>query len=155
MNGNRRRARNGIRVNSQCFFVLIAALVLVYLHLLGDIEVPNRDDSAVILPSAIRTDVRSSSRRPTTYTKPPLEEYIQGWNITKPVNWLMNFAIVGAVSGRKRIVLPIHIHIASTIVSHSYQIHHIHVLAQNRYFNTHALSQKPHRIGIYLQRRTL
>jgi hypothetical protein len=31
----------------------------------------------------------------TMYRKPPLENYIQGWNITGNVSWLLDFAIVG------------------------------------------------------------
>lgn len=29
------------------------------------------------------------------FDKPPLQRYIQGWNITRNVNWLLHFAIVG------------------------------------------------------------
>lgn len=119
MNGNRRRERNRLKQNSQCFFLLIATFFLVYLHLLGDLEVPGQDDSALILPLTAKPHVQSISRRPTTFTKPPLEEYVQEWNITKPVNWLMNFAIVGAVSSRQRIFLTKHRQIESMIVSYS------------------------------------
>jgi hypothetical protein len=31
----------------------------------------------------------------TTYVKPKLSDYIQGWNITGNVNWLLDFAVVG------------------------------------------------------------
>lgn len=116
MNGNRRRERHRLKLNSQCFFLLIATFFLVYLHLLGDLEVPGRDDSALIFPLTAKPHVQSISRRPTTFTKPPLEEYVQEWNITKPVNWLMNFAIVGAVSSRQRICLTKHRQIESMIV---------------------------------------
>lgn len=94
MNGRNKKRRRGIKVNSQCLFLLLATLALIYVHLLGDLDIPDRDSSSVdSVPSAIQ--VHEGSGKTKGYAKPPLEEYIQGWNITKNVNWLLDFSIVG------------------------------------------------------------
>lgn len=96
MNITQKKKKSSIKVNSQCFFLLIAIFVLFYVHLLADLELPGGDDSELILPPPTRAGVASNGHKPTTYVKPPLEEYIQEWNITKDVNWLLDFSIVGA-----------------------------------------------------------
>ena len=95
MNGTKKKKRGGIKITSQRFFLLLATLALFYVHLLGDLELPDPDHEVTInLPSGSKPGV-GSGRVPKPYTKPRIEEYIQGWNITKNVNWLMDFAIVG------------------------------------------------------------
>jgi len=93
MNGKSKKRRGGIKFNSQCCFLLLAIFVLIYVHLLGRIDIPDRDGSVESLPSVITT--AAGSRKSMSNTKPNLEDYIQGWNITKNVNWLLDFSIVG------------------------------------------------------------
>lgn len=82
-------------MNSQCLFLLLAILALIYAHLLGNINtnIPDREGSVGGHPSVVATS--EDSGKPTTHAKPRLEDYIQGWNITKDVNWLLDFSIVG------------------------------------------------------------
>jgi len=93
MNRKNNKGRGGVKITSQCFFLLLAILALIYASLLGRIGIPEPDGSVGNLPSTITTT--SSDGTPTAYTRPRLEEYIQGWNITKNVNWLLDFSIVG------------------------------------------------------------
>ena len=77
----RRRREGGIKTSSQCFFFMLGTLALIYVSLLVQVDVPKPDENNKwINPSD---------------TKPRLEEYIQGWNVTKNVNWLLDFSIVG------------------------------------------------------------
>lgn len=76
MSGKKKKGKGGVKVTSQCFFLLLSVLALIYVHLLGDINIRDRDP-------------------PRDYAKPDLKRFIQGWNITKNVNWLLHFSIVG------------------------------------------------------------
>ena len=109
MIGKKKKKRGGIKVTSQRFFLLLATLALVYIHLLGDLDIPERDHPALVRPS-ITPAVDG-------YRKPRLEEYIQGWNITKNVNWLLDFSIVGfPKTGTSTIMLYLKNHTESVFI---------------------------------------
>lgn len=93
MNGKTKKGSGGIKVTSQCVFLLIALLSLIYVHLLGSIDSIDRERSTGSHQSIIATNSRSTNQ--LKYKKPPLNDYIQGWNITKNVNWLLDFSIIG------------------------------------------------------------
>jgi len=93
MNRKNKKKLGGIKVTSQCLFLLLAIIGLIYVRLLVNLDIPDRDGSVESLPSLITTD--AGSGKSMTYAKPRLEDYIQGWNITKNVNWLLDFSIVG------------------------------------------------------------
>jgi hypothetical protein len=48
-----------------------------------------------LLKTFFNDSVGQSNASSTFGAKPPLDEYIHGWNITKNVNWLLDFSIVG------------------------------------------------------------
>jgi hypothetical protein len=65
-----------------------------------DFSESSNENTQGFLPPAIITDAssiyNSNIDGMTAYKmKPRLEEYIQGWNVTKNVNWLLDFSIVG------------------------------------------------------------
>jgi hypothetical protein len=103
MNGKKKKQNGGIKITSQSFFLLLAVLALIYVYLLGDLDIKDHrsSDSGGSLPSAIAkskvsgTRPTSSTTTSSSHTKPNLDDYIQGWNITKNVNWLLDFSIVG------------------------------------------------------------
>ncbi len=95
MNGKKKKRQGGIKVTSQCFFLLLAILALFYIHLLGDLQVPDRNDSVAVSPPVAPKIRAGEPNSQKVYVKPRLEDYIQGWNITKNVNWLLDFSIVG------------------------------------------------------------
>lgn len=45
--------------------------------------------------SSAQSSTGPSINTPATFQKPPLEKYVQGWNITGDVSWLLDFSIVG------------------------------------------------------------
>mmetsp|Transcript_6262 Transcript_6262/g.15501 ORF Transcript_6262/g.15501 Transcript_6262/m.15501 type:complete len:355 (+) Transcript_6262:34-1098(+) len=93
MSGKKKKRQGGVKVNSQCCFLLLAVLALIYVHLLGDINVADRNPSMTVPNSYAAVGTESGKKR--AQTKPFLGDYIQGWNITKNVNWLLDFSIVG------------------------------------------------------------
>lgn len=95
MIGRRKKRQGGIKINSQCVFLLLASLALVYVHLLLDLDVPDRKNSVAVVPPVATTSGVKKPGTPKGYQKPRLEHYVDGWNITKNVNWLMDFSIVG------------------------------------------------------------
>ena len=101
MNEKHKKRRGGLKITSQCFFLILAVLILIYVSLLERIDFSERsnENKQGSLPPAITTDAsiyNSNNDGMTSYkTKPRLEEYIQGWNVTKNVNWLLDFSIVG------------------------------------------------------------
>mmetsp|Transcript_3092 Transcript_3092/g.6595 ORF Transcript_3092/g.6595 Transcript_3092/m.6595 type:complete len:354 (-) Transcript_3092:37-1098(-) len=94
MNRKKKKSRGGIKVTSQCFFLLIGCGFLIYASLLGNLDIRDPDESSVGSFTSI-TKSDNSAGIPAVYAKPRLEEYIQEWNITKNVNWLLDFSIVG------------------------------------------------------------
>ena len=103
MNEKHKKRRGGLKITSQCFFLLLAVLILIYVSLLEriDFSEPSNDNNKQgFPPPAFIADAsstyNSNNDGMTSYkTKPRLEEYIQGWNVTKNVNWLLDFSIVG------------------------------------------------------------
>jgi len=103
MKEKHKKRRGGLKLTSQCFFLLLAVLILIYASLLERIDVSYRDEKQTstdrvsnlgFLPPKI-TDASSENDAVIYTTKPRLEDYIQGWNVTKNVNWLLDFSIVG------------------------------------------------------------
>jgi len=74
--------------NTEQHFFLLVVLLALFSTLLGTFHIENLPRTATPLEDNL-------PRTTTTYVKPPLEDYIQGWNITKDVNWLLDFSIVG------------------------------------------------------------
>jgi len=104
MNRKKKKKRGKTKVTPQFFFLLLAILALIYASILGgiDIDVPDPDGSVANRNPSLELVVptnTAATKQPTTiakkYAKPRLEDYIQGWNITKNVNWLLDFSIVG------------------------------------------------------------
>jgi hypothetical protein len=84
------------KVSAQYTILIVAGFVLLYISFVSHIKLywtrtrNDVDSAAAVLPAR---------RDPTTTTnnlngKPPLSDYIQSWNITKDVNWLLSFSIV-------------------------------------------------------------
>jgi hypothetical protein len=92
-----------VKLSGECFFLILAGLVFVYVGLVSNFisteEEQQHDSSgwndrpgARVASVGLRWDGKSSS---ASYEKPQLDKIIQGWNVTGPVNWLLDFAIVG------------------------------------------------------------
>jgi hypothetical protein len=101
------KQKNQVKISSQCFFLILAVLVLVYVGLVSNLlssEGEFNDSSREYFrpsthePAITRAHPKVSlgkSDLSVPHEKPKLEKFIQGWNVTGNVNWLLDFAIVG------------------------------------------------------------
>ena len=81
----RRKRRSKCSRTRLWLLVFLATVILSYFGTLSSFMTLNGKD----LPT------KSSVRPGTGYVKPPLTDLIQGWNITRNVTWLLDFAVVG------------------------------------------------------------
>jgi hypothetical protein len=76
-----KRKKSKISV-TKCVLLVVVSVVVGYFRL-------------VSLFLASNPDVSIANNVPQVYRKPRLQRYIQGWNITGNVSWLLDFSIVG------------------------------------------------------------
>lgn len=99
-----------MKISGQCFFLILAVLTLVYaglitnfLSLEGDYKDSSTENARPATSTAVITLAEQFSMElsgnennsSVPYEKPKLEKFIQGWNVTGNINWLLDFAIVG------------------------------------------------------------
>jgi hypothetical protein len=97
----KRKKRSSSNSNQKLLILFVGALLCSYVGLFGlhrrvvltdsNSSISSIDNGNGNTPSIPTTTTTSI----TTYIKPKLTDYIQGWNITGNVNWLLDFAIVG------------------------------------------------------------
>lgn len=99
------------KISAQCFFLILSTFAFAYVGLVTNLLPPDRDYEGSLVSNAGPTRPSaafvahsdqfsiSSGRDKNTIGdldgKPNLASFIQGWNITGNVNWLLDFAIIG------------------------------------------------------------
>jgi hypothetical protein len=90
-----KRKKRSSSSNQALLILFVGALLCSYFGLFGlHRRVVLTDSNPMPLISTLPIP-SSAVAAATTYVKPKLTDYIQGWNITENVNWLLDFAIVG------------------------------------------------------------
>lgn len=82
--------RYGLKIKTEHFFLFSSVLILVYVYLLDRIDFSGEEKTVYDDYNEIVASYSVSKNK-----KPRLDEYIVGWNVTKDVNWLLDFSIVG------------------------------------------------------------
>lgn len=110
--GNKKGSKSKRKISDQSVILIVAGILLVYISVLSlwldlDLVEQRRDDGSSSSSSATTSNRvgrrRNSDSDRQSYLqqqqqqpqqKPVLTDYVQGWNITHNVNWLLSFSIV-------------------------------------------------------------
>ena len=95
-----KKGRKPIIKVKHCLTIFVGWVILTYWGIFSWFLQVDNDNVVVPLSTTkfnnnIRYDHGDGINNVMHYRKPPLENYIQGWNITGDVSWLLDFAIVG------------------------------------------------------------